>query len=97
MPGVPTTPRIWPTSTPAFPQFAFEWHEASQKVYVITIPGRWVDGVFLRDDSVKTAEGVCIAEHCEHHAQFLGFVQTYLRGYRRAMADAEKGVMLCRK
>lgn len=89
MPGTATTPRVWPTSTPNFPQFAFEWHEASQKVYVIQIPGVWTDGVWVRDPgaNLKTVAATCIAEHCEHHARFLGFVQTWLRGYKKGKGE----------
>lgn len=82
MSGIPIVPRIHKTSTSSFPQFAFEWHEASQKVYLISLPGNFVDGVFIKGDNYSTIEAVCIAEHCEHHARFYGFVQTWLRGYK---------------
>jgi hypothetical protein len=30
---------------------------------------------------------VVVAEHCEHHARFYGFVQSWLRGYKKAVTD----------
>ena len=53
------------------PQFRFEWHPQTRKVYVMPMP---------------TAEGQRIeadvlAEHADNHAQAFGFVQTWSRGY----------------
>jgi hypothetical protein len=66
------------------PQFAFEWHVGSQKVYRIDIPGQWMDNKFIPADS-GNAKGYCIAEHALTHAQFYGFVQTFCRGYLLAL------------
>jgi hypothetical protein len=87
--ATPVNPRIQKTRTPAFPQFFFEWHEETQKAYVVEIPGAWVDGEFAADLTRVTADGTCIAEHVQTHGQFLGFVQTYLRGYRKGAADTK--------
>lgn len=76
------------TRTPTFPQFEFEYHPETGKVYRVDVPGQWIDGEFVRDPDRRVAEGVCIAEHCDHSARFYGFVQTYLRGYRRGASDA---------
>lgn len=82
-------------ANPHFPNFLFEWHtqgekrEADGEVYVIAIPGRFVDGVFVRDLGTHKAMGFKLAEHCDSHARFIGFVQTYLRGYKQGLADAK--------
>ena len=77
--NLPVVPRIMRTRTPAFPEFEFEWHEHIGKVYVLEAisPGS------------LGAEGTCIAEHCDTHARFLGFVQTYLRGVRKGQVKRE--------
>lgn len=66
-----------------FPQFVFEWHPRACKVYLIELPGMMVEGHFVQIASSKPLHGEVIAEHCEHHARFIGFVQTYLRGYKK--------------
>lgn len=87
--SVPVAPKIPQTRSPAFPQFVFEYHEHVGKVYVVEVPGEWVDGAFVPKPS-GPAQGTCIAEHCDTMGRFYGFVQTYLRGYRKAQAD-QKG------
>lgn len=83
--------RILKTRNPNFPQFFFEWHpQMKGKVYRIDVPGEWHEGVFHPDLTSIRANGVCVAEHCEHHARFLGFVQTYLRGYLKGLEDAKE-------
>jgi hypothetical protein len=72
---------------PKYPQFVFEWHEDKQKVYLVTVPGKWVDGHFVQDLTVHSTKAEVIAEHCEHHARFYGFVQTWLRGYNKAKGE----------
>ena len=76
-------PKIYPISSPVYPQFGFEWHEATQKVWMLPIPGQWIDGVFERDENLNRIQAVCIAEHAEDHGKAFGFVQTWLRGFRR--------------
>lgn len=73
--------------SPKHPQFHFEWHPESGKVYVVNVPGKWIDGIFVKDTSVHTAKAEIAAEHCEHHARFYGFVQTFLRGYNKAKGE----------
>lgn len=58
-----------------FPEFRFEWHPQVQKVLLIEIgKGKGADGCY---------GGQVIAEHCEDRGKAFGFVQTFLRGYRR--------------
>lgn len=73
-------PRIEYTRCPNFPQFTFEFHVATGKVYLVEDPGPG-----------NVARGVAIAEHCDTHARFYGFVQTWLRGYRKALCDENVG------
>lgn len=85
-------PKIEKASNPRYPQFVFEWHPWTQKVYVVHVPGEWIDGVFIAESSyTRTARAIALAEHCEHHARFLGFVQTYLRGYAKGAEDRNVG------
>ena len=56
------------------PFMMFEWHPGIQKVYVMRID----------DLTAKSTKADIIAEHVVNQAQAYGFVQTYLRGYRRA-------------
>ena len=83
---IPVTPRVQKTKDPNFPQFLFEWHEVTGKVYIIAIPGRFQDEVFV-PGMIGEARAQVLAEHCDTHARFFGFVQTYLRGYRQGIAD----------
>jgi hypothetical protein len=78
---LPVVPKILRTRTPTFPQFEFEWHEVTGKVYVVETP----------KERSNTANGVAIAEHVSTHAGFLGAVQTYLRGYRKGKSDENIG------
>jgi hypothetical protein len=88
---VPVIPKIQKFHFKEFPMFLFEWHEHTQKVYVIGLPGRWEGGEFVlaQVQEGKNIQGMCLAEHCAHHARFYGFVQTFLRGYRQGVADAK--------
>lgn len=54
---------------PNFPQYRFEWHPQSRKVYLIRL-GR------------TPLIGEVIAEHAETHGHAFNFVQTFLRGFR---------------
>lgn len=83
--------RIYHFSDPRLPQFAFEWHPRTQKVYRIDIPGRWIDGVFVQDTEQRTAKGFCVAEHQNTHAGAFGAVQTFCRGYIKALCDRDRG------
>lgn len=73
------------------PQFRFEWHPGTQKVHRCDLPGSWIDGQWV--ESVAEVVGYCIAEHCLTHAQFLGFVQTFCRGYLVAINHQRKGLL----
>lgn len=88
--SVRTAERIEKCSDPLVPQFAFEWHPVIQKVYLLEIPGRHEGGEFVPDSTVRNIKAVCIAEHCEHHARFFGFVQTFLRGFKLAVTQTEQ-------
>lgn len=83
--------RIAHAKDPRLPQFRFEWHPGSQKVYRCDTPGMWLDGQWV--ESGEGATGYCIAEHCLTHAQFLGFVQTFCRGYLVAVNHQRRGVL----
>lgn len=84
-------PRIEKTATPSLPQFVFEWHPWTQKVYVVELPGEWFDGQFVPGLSGERASAWAIAEHCEDHGRFLGAVQTWLRGYRKGRNNENVG------
>lgn len=84
-------PVIQKMSSPAFPQFVFEWHAGVQKVYRVDVPGRFVDGMFVPDLAQTHTNAVAIAEHCETHGRFYGCVQTWLRGYRKGQSDEDIG------
>lgn len=63
---------------PAFPNFVFEYHGADTsdgKVYLIDLASK------PTDDGKYIAE--IIAEHVDTYARAFGFVQTFLRGFRR--------------
>jgi hypothetical protein len=84
---LPVAPLIPKTKDPNFPHLYFEYHQSEGKVYAVEIPGRWEGGKFTPAlDGQATGEK--IAEHCDNHAQFIGFVQTYLRGYKKALLNA---------
>lgn len=90
--GVKELPgRILRTRDPRLPQFHFEWHPDCQRVYRVDIPGVWIDKQWV--ESAGVVKGFCIAEHCLTHAQFLGFVQTFCRGYILAVAHQTQGTL----
>lgn len=94
-------PKIEKIKDPRLPQFLFEWHPHTKKVYVVCLPGKFVDGIVGHFENGKfvpgfyepsfssvEAKGFVLAEHCEHHARFYGFVQTYARGYFQGFRDS---------
>ncbi len=81
--------RVHHARDPRVPQFDFEWHPDSQRVYRIDLPGSWHDGQWVPE--AVQARGFCIAEHCLTHGQFVGFVQTFARGYLLAVAHHGQG------
>ena len=83
------TQKILHTRDPKFPSFEFEWHTQIGKVYVIGLPGRFIDREFVPQTTPGNARAFCLSEHCDTHARFLGFVQTYLRGYRQGLQDEQ--------
>lgn len=84
--------RIAHAKDPRLPQFGFEWHPETQKVYRVDYPGVWAEGVY-RETGGAQAVGRCIAEHCLTHGQFYGFVQTFCRGYLLAARHAAEGAL----
>jgi hypothetical protein len=61
--------RILHIKQPSFPQYRFEWHPQSRKVYLIRV-------------GAVPLIGEVLAEHAETHAAAYNFVQTFLRGFR---------------
>lgn len=88
--ATPVAPRVLKTKSPVYPQFVFEYHETTGKAYLVELPGAWIDGDFVPDLTQTTAHAVCIAEHVDTHGRFLGFVQTFLRGYAKGAAAQAK-------
>lgn len=93
-------PTIEKIKDPRLPQFLFEWHPHTQKVYVVNLPGKFADnnpghfdngkfvpGIYEQSFTAINAQAFVLAEHCEHHARFFGFVQTYARGYLQGFRD----------
>ena len=58
---------------PNFPQYRFEWHPQSRKVYLIRL-------------GTTPLIGEILAEHAETHGAAYNFVQTFLRGFREGQA-----------
>jgi hypothetical protein len=86
----PVTPKIEHIRDPKHPQFRFEWHPNTEKVYIVQNPGKFEDGEWVPDYGFAgSCPAFILAEHCEHHARFFGFVQTYLRGYKQGLYDAK--------
>lgn len=83
----PAVPKIHKTTDPLVPQFVFEWHESTKKVFIAEVPGRHEGGQFVPDFGKTVINTVVIAEHCETHAMFYCFCQTFLRGYKKALVD----------
>lgn len=70
--------------SPLTPEYRFEYHPETGKVYLIRVG--------------RTPEvGEVIAEHCDTHGRAFGFVQTYLRGLdegRRDVASNNKRMII---
>lgn len=73
--GAPTGNLIQKVKILGFPQFLFEFHAESGKVYLIDLDAG-------KDEKGRPLAQV-IAEHCDTEGRAYGFVQTYLRGFRR--------------
>jgi len=58
---------------PDFPQYRFEWHPQTRKVYLIRV-------------GTQPLIGEILAEHAETHGHAYNFVQTFLRGYREGVS-----------
>lgn len=69
--------KIYHIKQPAFPQYRFEWHPQSRKVYLIRT-GR------------TPLVGEILAEHAETHGAAYNFVQTFLRGFREGQMPMPK-------
>lgn len=78
--------KIITTTDSGFPQFRFEFHPATKKVYVLGLTGGFSGKKFELSGSEKVKAFV-LAEDCDHNARFLAFVQAYLRGYRQGRYD----------
>lgn len=76
----PVAPRVHKAMNPSFPDFAFEWHEHSQKVYAIANPGRWEQGRFVPDLAAGTAHASLIGEECDCLPRFKQYTRTFLCG-----------------
>jgi hypothetical protein len=57
---------------PKLPQFRFEWHPETKKVWWLEIPKEG-----------KIAQAYVLAEHVDNEALAFGFVQSWCRGYYR--------------
>jgi hypothetical protein len=64
---------------PNLPQFRFEWHPETKKVYWMRVP--------RPDEPTITVQAFVLAEHCEHHAGAFGAVQTWCRGFREGQKE----------
>ncbi len=63
---------VYHIKQPLFPQWRFEWHPGTRKVYLIRL-------------GVVPLVGEIIAEHAETHGSAINFVQSFLRGYREGL------------
>lgn len=84
-PGPLAPPIIPKKRDPAFPQFLFEYHPHTKRVYVTQIPGTW-DGPLFTPALTGEAKAGIIAEHCDDEGKFFGHVQSFLRGFRKCAA-----------
>lgn len=84
---------VYHARDPRLPQFAFEFHVGSQRVYRMDNPGRWQEGCWVPAPSGSVRAGHCIAEHCLTHGMFVGFVQTFCRAYLLACKHQSVGIL----
>ncbi len=63
---------------PDVPEFRFEYHPRTGKVYLIQTPSY----------SGQTVQAHVLAEHCDTQGRAIGFVQTFCRGYREGQKVA---------
>lgn len=68
---------VYHIKQPNFPQYRFEWHPQSRKVYLIRLGATPLIGEIL-------------AEHAETHGDAFNFVQTFLRGFREGQLPTPK-------
>lgn len=71
------TDKVYHIKQPNFPQYHFEWHPQTRKVYLIRV-------------GTVPLIGEVLAEHAETHGHAQNFVQTFLRGYREGQMPASK-------
>ena len=80
--GAPVGNGIKHIKAPMFPEFRFEYHPLTGKVYLIDTGRKPV----LKDGQ-EHHEAEIIAEHCDCSGRAHGFVQTFLRGFRRQRGE----------
>jgi hypothetical protein len=85
----PVTTTTYKIQSEKFPQYLFEYHPISKKVYLIVIPGKWIDGHFEPSLTEMTAQGKLIPINCETPAQFKGMVDSFFLGFRLGEAHAK--------
>lgn len=73
---------VYKIRRPEYPQFHFEWHPQTRKVWIARL-GRVDDqGRFFPLPSGSTIYPAVLAEHANTHGEAYNFVQTYLRGFK---------------
>ena len=65
---IPPASGVYVIKNPNLPEYRFEWHAFTRKVYAI-------------DLAEKVLIGEVIGEHVNDHGQAIGVVQTWCRGY----------------
>ena len=77
---IPPLNGIYKIKQPLFPQYHFEWHSQTGKVYVINLSKT------IKRNGEDAHEANVLAEHCTDHGTAFNFVQTWLRGYREGLS-----------
>lgn len=68
---------VYHIKQPNYPQYRFEFHPQSRKVYLIRL-------------GTTPLIGEILAEHAETHGDAYNFVQTFLRGFREGQTPTPK-------
>ena len=78
---------IFRIRNPKYPQYLFEFHEESQKVYCIDLAKTTVR------DGQTCHSTLVIGEHCDTHGRAYGFVQAFCRGHAIAEKDYSQSII----
>lgn len=75
-----------------YPWLLWEYHRETQQVYLIELPGDWIEGRWVERGGVQSVRGSLVASGVESYREYCRIVCAYMRGRDRGQeaCDAER-------